>query len=217
LVFSTVIVSSPWAAAAAMPAHATAASAFRWFRFCTWNLLDECVSIREQRPTLGLDSTRVRHRGAAFLTEEPRIFVAAGEAGPGRPSAPTDTMCAMPTSPPEPTAESRTVSAHGSDQPLLIAEAQLLLAEKRTSLAAVRTAIALFALPLTVLSALIATSRLYDPVRVLHLLVPVLAMCGLLLVLAVYMTARAVRRIRRCDAMLERLRAENPRLDKMLM
>jgi hypothetical protein len=45
---------------------------------------------------------------------------------------------------------------------LIINEAQLILAEKRTSLAAMRTGIAVFALPLSVLGLLIATSRYYD-------------------------------------------------------
>ena len=42
---------------------------------------------------------------------------------------------------------------------LIFGEIQVLLAEKRTALAALRTGIAVFALPLSVLSALIATSR----------------------------------------------------------
>jgi uncharacterized membrane protein YkgB len=56
---------------------------------------------------------------------------------------------------------------------LIINEAQLILAEKRTSLAAMRTGIAVFALPLSVLGLLIATSRYYDLLHVLPLIVPV--------------------------------------------
>jgi len=55
-----------------------------------------------------------------------------------------------------------------SSDALMIAEAQFLLAEKRTSLATVRTGIALFALPFAILSALIATSKMYDTIDVLH-------------------------------------------------
>jgi len=51
-------------------------------------------------------------------------------------------------------------------------EIQLLLAEKRTALSSMRTGIAVFALPLSVLSVLVATSKYYDVLRVLHFLVP---------------------------------------------
>ena len=104
----------------------------------------------------------------------------------------------------------------GIDESVLLDEAQLLLAEKRTSLSTIRTGIALFALPLTILSALIATSRLYDPSQVLHFLVPVLVVCAFLLLLAGYLTVRALIRLRRHDRMLEELRADSPRLARML-
>ena len=60
----------------------------------------------------------------------------------------------------------------GSDA-LIINEAQLILAEKRTSLAAMRTGIAVFVLPLSVMGLLIATSRYYDVLHVLPLIIPV--------------------------------------------
>ena len=44
---------------------------------------------------------------------------------------------------------------------LSINQVQLLLAEKRTALAIMRTGIAVFALPLSIFSALIATSKWY--------------------------------------------------------
>ncbi len=53
-------------------------------------------------------------------------------------------------------------------------EVQLLLAEKRTALSTLRTGIAVFAFPLSVLSVLIATSRMYEIREVLHWLVPLL-------------------------------------------
>jgi hypothetical protein len=55
---------------------------------------------------------------------------------------------------------------------IIINEVQLILAEKRTYLAAMRTGIAVFALPLSVLSVLIATSEYYDVIHVMHWLVP---------------------------------------------
>ena len=50
---------------------------------------------------------------------------------------------------------------------LSINQVQLLLAEKRTALAIMRTGIAVFALPLSIFSALIATSKWYEAVDVL--------------------------------------------------
>jgi hypothetical protein len=57
---------------------------------------------------------------------------------------------------------------------VIFGEIQVLLAEKRTTLAALRTGIAVFALPLCVLSALIATSRYYSMEKVMPLLAPLL-------------------------------------------
>ncbi len=55
---------------------------------------------------------------------------------------------------------------------LILGEIQVLLSEKRTALASLRTGIAVFALPLSVLSVLIATSRYYNMGAVMPLLVP---------------------------------------------
>lgn len=55
---------------------------------------------------------------------------------------------------------------------LAINEIQLLLAEKRTSLAFLRTGIAVIALPLSLVSFLIATSEHYRVIRVWPLLTP---------------------------------------------
>jgi hypothetical protein len=53
---------------------------------------------------------------------------------------------------------------------LLLGEIQVLLSEKRTALSSMRTGIAVFALPLSVLSVLIATSRYYSIGKVIPLL-----------------------------------------------
>ena len=57
---------------------------------------------------------------------------------------------------------------------VIFGEIQVLLAEKRTALASLRTGIAVFALPLSVLSALIATSRYYSMDKVIPLMVPLM-------------------------------------------
>ena len=82
---------------------------------------------------------------------------------------------------------------------IIINEVQLLLAEKRTSLAAMRTGIAVFALPLTVISVLIATSKYYDIVHVIHLLVPLLILCAVLVLLGSYLIIRSIIRIHHYD------------------
>src|SRR5438046_7526062 len=57
---------------------------------------------------------------------------------------------------------------------LILGEIQVLLSEKRTALSTMRTGIAVFALPLSVLSVLIATSRYYSIGKVMPLLMPLL-------------------------------------------
>jgi hypothetical protein len=62
----------------------------------------------------------------------------------------------------------------GTEDNIIINEVQLILAEKRTSLSTMRTGIAVLVLPLSALSVLIAFSKYYDVMRVIHLLVPLL-------------------------------------------
>jgi uncharacterized membrane protein YidH (DUF202 family) len=82
---------------------------------------------------------------------------------------------------------------------IIMGEVQLLLAEKRTSLAAMRTGIAVFVLPLTVMSVLIATSKYYDVVHVMNLLVPLLIICTALVLLGAYLIIRSVMRLHHQD------------------
>ena len=75
---------------------------------------------------------------------------------------------------------------------VIFSEIQLLLAEKRTALSGMRTGIAVFALPLSVLSVLVATSKYYQVGNVLHFLVPLLLLCVALIILGVYLTKQSV-------------------------
>jgi uncharacterized membrane protein YidH (DUF202 family) len=95
------------------------------------------------------------------------------------------------------------------DETIIINEVQLLLAEKRTSLAAMRTGIALFALPLTVVSVLIATSKYYDIVHVMHLLVPLLTICAALVLLGSYLIIRSIMRIHHYDWLIAEIKRKN--------
>src|SRR5947207_13371690 len=78
---------------------------------------------------------------------------------------------------------------------LILGEIQVLLAEKRTALASMRTGIAVFALPLSVLSVLIATSRYYNFAKVIPLLVPLLVLNLGLVVLGSWLIYHSIRRI----------------------
>src|SRR5438046_9735481 len=78
---------------------------------------------------------------------------------------------------------------------IIFGEIQVLLAEKRTALAGLRTGIAVFALPLSVLSALIATSRYYSIDKVMPLLAPLMLLNLGLVVLGPWLVFRSIHRI----------------------
>lgn len=99
---------------------------------------------------------------------------------------------------------------------IIINEVQLILAEKRTSLAALRTGIAVFALPLSVLGLLIATSRYYHILHVLPLAVPLGVMLLGLIVLGSYLIIQALQHIHRYDRLVERLKACHGKLSEFL-
>ena len=88
-------------------------------------------------------------------------------------------------------------------------EVQLLLAEKRTSLAAMRTGIAVLVLPLSVISVLIATSKYYDIVHVMHLLVPLLILCAGLVLLGSYLIIRSMIRVHRHDRLISEIKRKH--------
>ncbi len=78
---------------------------------------------------------------------------------------------------------------------VIFGEIQVILAEKRTALASLRTGIAVFALPFSVLSILIATSRYYSFDKVMPLLMPLLLLNLGLVVLGTWLIYRSIRRI----------------------
>src|SRR5438552_19010318 len=77
----------------------------------------------------------------------------------------------------------------------LFNEIQLILAEKRTALSGLRTGIAVFALPLSVASVLIATSKLYNALQVLNLLIVLLVLNLGLICLGLYLVFHSLARI----------------------
>lgn len=99
---------------------------------------------------------------------------------------------------------------------LVIQRAQLVLAEKRTSLATLRTGIAVFALPMSVLSVLIATSKYYDLFEVLPLIIPLISLNAGLVVLGAYLILRAIARIRRFDRILLEISQKNDKIAEFM-
>ncbi|MDW6005117.1 hypothetical protein [Vibrio mangrovi] len=92
--------------------------------------------------------------------------------------------------------------------PTIMGEIQLLLAEKRTSLSIMRTGIAVFALPMSVFSVLIATSKYYDLFHVLHLLIPLGLLNLALIVLGAYLIISSIIKMRRYDNHINQIKVE---------
>lgn len=99
---------------------------------------------------------------------------------------------------------------------ILINEVQLILSEKRTALSFMRTGIAVFALPLSVLSVLIATSRFYNFSNVLHLIIPLFILCVILIFLGFYLVIRAIIKIRHYDRIINDLKRKHNLLSEII-
>ncbi|MDD5140247.1 MAG: hypothetical protein PHY43_08325 [Verrucomicrobiales bacterium] len=99
---------------------------------------------------------------------------------------------------------------------LVLQEMQLLLAEKRTVLSTLRTGVAIFAFPLSVLSVLIATSRLYDVHEVVHWLLPLVFINLGLVALAVYLIYHSLWRLRHYNRLIQQYKRQHARLNKLL-
>jgi hypothetical protein len=87
----------------------------------------------------------------------------------------------------------------------IFSEIQVVLAEKRTALSSLRTGIAIFALPLSVLSVLIATSRYYSFEKVMPLLVPLLLLNLGLVLLGSWLIYHSIRRLHHYDRIIREL------------
>jgi uncharacterized membrane protein YidH (DUF202 family) len=98
----------------------------------------------------------------------------------------------------------------------ILNEVQVLLSEKRTALSTMRTGIAVFAFPLSVLSILIATSRLYQLHEVMQWLVPLLLLNLGLVGLGVYLITRAFQRIHHYDRLIDEFKRRHSKLAELL-
>lgn len=97
-----------------------------------------------------------------------------------------------------------------------IRQIELVLSEKRTSLSVLRTGIAVFTLPLSVLTILIATSNYYHVFKILALLIPLLVLCLGLVALGIYLIIKASRSIRHYDAVIKKLKQEKGLLKEIV-
>jgi len=88
---------------------------------------------------------------------------------------------------------------------LILGEIQVLLSEKRTALSIMRTGIAVFALPLSVLSVLIATSRYYSIGKVMPLLMPLVLLNLGLVVLGTWLVFHSIGRLHHYDRRIREL------------
>lgn len=117
---------------------------------------------------------------------------------------------------PEPEHTPRARNEESDTDTIIINEVQLLLAEKRTSLSSLRTGIAVFALPLSVLSVLIATSRYYDIMNVMPLLLPLLLLSAALVILGTYLVVRAIVRIRHFTRLITAIKKKHSRIGEFI-
>ncbi len=99
---------------------------------------------------------------------------------------------------------------------IIINEVQLLLAEKRTSLSVMRTGIAVLVLPLSVMSVLVATSKYYDIINVLHFLLPLLLLCAALIILGTYLIIRAIFKLRQQDRLILEIKRKHSEIAELI-
>ena len=97
-----------------------------------------------------------------------------------------------------------------------INQVQLLLSEKRTSLSVMRTGIAMLALPLSIFSALIATSKYYTIADVWLLLTLVSGINLLLIVFSIYLIIRSLLRMHNYDRIINQIKQQHSTLKQFL-
>ncbi len=110
----------------------------------------------------------------------------------------------------------REQTSSSDPETVVLGEVQLILAEKRTALSVLRAGIAVFVLPLSVFSLLIATSKHYEIVDVLHLFALVLAICLGLVALGAYLVIRSVQRMHRYDLLINRIKKRHSRISEFI-
>lgn len=85
-----------------------------------------------------------------------------------------------------------------------------------TSLSLLSTGIAVFALPLSVLSLLVATSRSYHLSEVSHFLIPLLTITFSMVVLGGYLVIKGIFQVRRYDNLIKNLKRKHATFAKLI-
>lgn len=99
---------------------------------------------------------------------------------------------------------------------VVINQVQLLLAEKRTSLSVLRTGIAVLALPLSIMSLLIATSKYYDLSEVFHLASILGVFLAGLCMLGLYLITRSIMKMHAYDRHIQQLKMQYSKLGELI-
>ncbi|GEM_PF-4482038 len=102
------------------------------------------------------------------------------------------------------------------DHKLVMSEVQLLLAEKRTAFALLRTGVTVALVPLSLWTVLVATSRLYNVLDVMWLLVPLMAIAVALFALGLYLVVHALLHVRHIENVMLGLRQTDTLLETLL-
>lgn len=97
-----------------------------------------------------------------------------------------------------------------------VEEVQLLLAEKRTSLSVLRAGIAVLALPMSVISFLIVTSRYYNVFHTLHLLIPLSVLCLGLSIYGAYLIIRSEVKMKKYDHHIQQIKMQYSTIGKLI-
>ena len=91
-----------------------------------------------------------------------------------------------------------------------------MLAEKRTSLSVMRTGIAVLALPLSVLSILIATSKYYDIFHVLKMLIPLIVINAILIIIGSFLVVRSFLKIHHHASLIQRFKKKHSTISEFI-
>ena len=95
---------------------------------------------------------------------------------------------------------------------VIINEIRVILEEKRTSLSVMRTGIAIFVVQIFIFGFLIATSKFYHFLEVMHMSIPFYIINACLMLLAYYLIVTSLIRIRRYDRSITELKRKHRRI-----
>ena len=105
----------------------------------------------------------------------------------------------------------------GTDRDFLIKKVELLLSEKMAMLAMLRTGIAVFTIPFSMLTVLIATSEFYEYSNVVMLLIVVFVLCAALASVGAYLVFKSIKKIHVLDNMIDGIKERHKSLDSLMV